>query len=199
MEKLQNLEYNLAMDARKIYPWLTSGAGVIARTESIKNIMAHLSLFFSGGDIEIGKLGGLLKYKVGHLPFNFYTDVPPTFKSWFKQRMAWFGGGFRHAIVNFYKFNWKHPLFFIYTTIFVYGLTPIRWYEMIMYWQVLPLVIAIYLCLVFTFHWKNRSWDFFLFPVYALIQVMIILPLGIYTYFRMALYSDNVGLIGLRK
>ncbi len=52
MEKLQSVEYELAMDARKIYPWLTSGACMVAKTDVIKNIMGHHSLFFSGGDIE---------------------------------------------------------------------------------------------------------------------------------------------------
>ncbi len=198
MEKLQGLEYELAMDARKIYPWLTSGAGVVARTAAIKEIMKHHSLFFSGGDIEIGKLAGMLKYNVGHLHFEFYTDVPSTFKPWFKQRMAWFGGGFRHAIINFHSYTWRHLMFYFYTTILVYGATPLRWYEFIAHIQILPLVICIYWVLVFIFHWKNRAWFFFLFPFYALLQVMIILPLGVYTYFKMALHSDNVGLIKLR-
>jgi hypothetical protein len=198
MEKLQGLEYELAMDARKIYPWLTSGAGVVARTAAIKEIMKHHSLFFSGGDIEIGKLAGMLKYKVGHLHFEFYTDVPSNFKAWFKQRMAWFGGGFRHAIINFHTYTWHHLMFYFYTTVLVYGATPLRWYELIAHIQILPLVIFIYWVLVFIFHWRKRAWFFFLFPFYALLQVMIILPLGVYTYFKMALHSDNVGLIKLR-
>ncbi len=198
MEKLQSVEYELAMDARRIYPWLTSGAGVVAKTEAIKTIMKHHSLFFSGGDIEIGKLAGLLKYKVGHLHFAFYTDVPPTFKTWFKQRMAWFGGGFRHAIINAHSYTWKHPWFYFYTTILVYGSTPLRWYEIIKFPQVLPLIIVLYWILVYLFHWKDRDWYLLLFPFYSLIQVMIILPLGILTYFRMSISSDNIGLIKLR-
>ncbi len=199
IEKLQALEYELAMDARKLYPWLTSGAGVVAKTRVIKDIMKHHSLFFSGGDIEIGKLAGLLKYKVGHLHFIFYTDAPDTFNSWFKQRMAWFGGGFRHAVINFHSYTWRHPMFYFYTTVLVYAATPLRWYEMIKHIQILPLVIVIYWVLVFMFHWKYRGWYFFLFPFYSLLQVMIILPLGVYTYFKMALNSNNVGLIGLKE
>lgn len=89
-------------------------------------------------------------------------------------------------------------MFYFYTTILVYGATPLRWYELIVNYKVLPLVIAIYWCLVFIFHWRHRAWYFFLFPFYALLQVMIILPLGVYTYFKMAFTSENVGLIGLR-
>ncbi len=199
MEKLQSVEYELAMDARKVYPWLTSGAGVVAKTSIIKTIMSHHSLFFSGGDIEIGKLAGLLHYKVGHLHFEFYTDVPSTFKAWFKQRMAWFGGGFRHAIINFHTYTWRHPWFYFYTTVLVYGATPLRWYELYKHPLILPFVIVLYLVLVFTFHWKHKAWFMFLFPFYALLQVMVLIPLGVYTYFKMAINSDNVGLIRLKE
>lgn len=199
MEKLQSLEYELAMDARKIYPWLTSGAGVVTRAKTIKQIMSHHSLFFSGGDIEIGKLANMLKCRVGHLHFEFYTDVPATFGAWFKQRVAWFGGGFRHAIVNFNKETWKHPMFFFYTTILVYGTTPLRWYEIIKHPYMLLLVILVYWILVFLFHWKKIGWFFLLFPFYALLQVMVLVPIGMFSYLRMAYVARNAGIIKLRS
>ncbi len=198
MEKLQAVEYDLAMDARKIYPWLTSGACMVAKTEVIKDIMQHHSLFFSGGDIEIGKLAGILKYKVGHVRFEFYTDVPSTFKSWFKQRMAWFGGGFRHAVVNLHRYAWRHPLFYFYTTILVYLLTPLRWYEVVKHPEALPIVIVLYWFLIFAFHWKTKKWFYFLFPFYALLQILILIPLGVLTYIRMAFSTSNIGMIRLR-
>ncbi len=198
MEKLQSVEYDLAMDARKIYPWLTSGACMVAKTAVIKDIMQHHSLFFSGGDIEIGKLAGILKYKVGHVRFEFYTDVPSTFRAWFKQRLAWFGGGFRHAIVNLHRYAWRHPLFYFYNTVLVYGLLPLRWYEVIKHPWVIPVLILLYWFLIYAFQWKTRKLFFLLFPFYALIQTLILVPLGAYVYIRMALHSSNVGLIRLR-
>ncbi len=198
MEKLQSIEYQVAMDARKIYPWLTSGAGMVARTEVIRAIMGHHSLFFSGGDIEIGKLAGMLKYNVGHLYFEFYTDVPSTFRAWFKQRMAWFGGGFRHAIVNCTQYTWRHPFFYFYTTVIVYLLTPLKWYELIMYPLALPATVILYWILIFTFHWQEKKWYYFLFPFYAIIQVLVLVPLGVFMYFNMAYRSRNVGIIKLR-
>jgi Glycosyl transferase family group 2 len=199
MEKLQSVEYQISMDSRAIYPWLTSGAAMIAKTETIRNIMNHHSLFFSGGDIEIGKLAGIMKYKVGHLYFEFLTDVPSTFNAWFKQRIAWCGGGFRHAIVNFYRYSWRFPFFFFYTTIIVYGLTPLRWYEAVRRPWVIPEVIVLYWIIIFAFHWRRWQWFYWLFPFYSLIQVMIIIPLGIYTYFRMVHNQRNIGVIKLRK
>jgi hypothetical protein len=198
MEKLQDVEYKLAMDARRIYPWLTSGAAMIAKTEVIRDIMSHHSLFFSGGDIEIGKLASILNYKVGHLTFEFYTDVPDTFKAWFKQRMAWFGGGFRHAVVNMHQFTWRRPLFFLYTTFLVYLLTPLRLYEAITHPLVIPVVIVIYWILIFAFHIRSVRWFYALFPFYSLIQIMVLVPLGFYTYLKMVAHSKNWGIIKLR-
>ena len=199
MEKLQSIEYELAMDARKIDPWLTSGACMVAKTRVIVDIMSHHSLFFSGGDIEIGKLAKMLGYKVGHIPFVFYTDVPSTFRAWFRQRMAWFGGGFRHAVVNMHTYTWRHPIFFLYMTVLVYLLLPLRWYEVIKHPLIILLVVAMYWLLIFLFHFRNFRPFYFFFPFYALIQVMILVPLGVYTYIRMAKNADNIGLIKLRN
>ncbi len=198
IEKLQSVEYELAMDARRIYPWLTSGAAMIAKTNIMKEVMGHHSLFFSGGDIEIGKLAKMVGYKVGHIAFTFYTDVPRTFRAWVRQRMIWFGGEFRHAVVNAHQYTWRHPLYFFYSTFLVYLLTPIRWYEVIEYPLVIPVVVVLYLGIIFLFHWKKAKPFYLLFPLYALFQVMILVPLGVYTYFKMAFSAENTGIIKLR-
>lgn len=197
-EKLQSIEYELAMDARKVYPWLTSGACMIAKTKVIQQIMTHHSLFFQGGDIEIGKLAKLLGFKVGHIASKFFTDVPETFDAWFRQRRAWSAGGFRHAVINAHKFSWKQPMFFAYQTIFIYGMTPIRWYEVVRHPIILFFVFFLYLFLVYIFHWKHRKWYFTLFPLYALFHVLIVIPLGIRLYFSMAYSSRNIGFIKFR-
>ncbi|HYC80041.1 MAG TPA: glycosyltransferase family 2 protein [Candidatus Binatia bacterium] len=198
MEKLQSIEYEFAMDARKVYPWLTSGASMVAKTEVIKEIMSHHSLFFSGGDIEIGKLARMLNFKVGHIDFEFFTDVPATFKAWFKQRMAWFGGGFRHAVINMHQYSWRHPLFYFYTTFLVYLLTPLRWYEVIKRPLVIPLIVLLYWGLLLLFRGRQMRWYYLLFPFYALTQIMILPICGAYTYFKMANHANNVGMIKLR-
>ncbi len=198
-EKLQSIDYELAMDARKIYPWLTSGACMIAKTKVIKEIMHHHSLFFQGGDIEIGKLAKMLGFKVGHISYKFYTDVPETFTAWFRQRRAWAAGGFRHAIVNMHQFSWKQPMFFLYSTVFVWGLTPLRWYEVVNYPSILLAIILLYLVFVLVFHWRERKWYYLLFPMYALFHVLFVLPLGVILYFRMAHTAKNMGFIKFRK
>jgi hypothetical protein len=64
------------MRSRLIYPWLTSGAGMVGKRDVLVSIMNNHSLFFNGGDIEIGKLDDMMGYKVGYIPMVFYTDVP---------------------------------------------------------------------------------------------------------------------------
>lgn len=198
-EKLQSVEYELSMDARRVYPWLTSGAAMVARTSVIKHIMRHHSLFFQGGDIEIGKLAMLLGYRVGHLHTVFFTDVPETFKAWAKQRVAWAGGGFRHSIINLHRFSWRFPFFFFYNTIIVYALIPVRMYETVMHPIVLLYVYAIYTLLIALFHWKRWKPYYLLFPAYALFQILILIPLGVLKYFQMALHARNVGHIKVKK
>jgi cellulose synthase/poly-beta-1,6-N-acetylglucosamine synthase-like glycosyltransferase len=199
IEKLQSVEYELSMDARRVYPWLTSGAATLAKTIFIKEIMKHHSLYFQGGDIEIGRLALILGYKMGHLSFTFYTEVPSTFKAWWKQRQAWFGGGFRHAVINIHVHNFRQPLFFFYNTVLVFLAFPLRWYEAITHPLVLPMVTLIYWFLIFTFHWKKKKWFYFYFPLYALVQIMVLVPIGVFTYFRMAFQSENIGLIKIKK
>ena len=45
--------------------------------------------------METGLIAVARGYKVGHIPFEVLTAVPPTFKGWFRQRLAWAGGEFR--------------------------------------------------------------------------------------------------------
>lgn len=198
-EKLQSIEYELAMDARRIYPWLTSGAAMVAKTSVIKHIMKHHSLFFQGGDIEIGKLAMLLGHRVGHLHTIFYTDVPETLKAWAKQRIAWAGGGFRHSIINMHRFGWRHPFFFFYNTIIVYALIPVRWYETILHPLVLVYIYILYLVLIAIFHFKHWRPYYLLFPAYALFQIMFLIPLGVLKYFQMAYRARNIGHIKIKK
>jgi Glycosyl transferase family group 2 len=198
MERLQGLEYRMAMDARRVYPWLTSGACMAAKTYCLKRVMLNHSLFFSGGDIEVGKLARILRFKVGHIPFVLYTDVPSTFRGWFGQRTAWFSGGFRHAIVNALSYAWRHPIYFAYTTLIVYAFTPLRLFEMIKHPWMLPVVILIYWALLALLTGRRWQWVYLLFPLYAMCQVMVLVPLGAARYAYIAWRSRNPGVIKLR-
>jgi len=198
VEQMQHIEYQIAMDARKLYPWLTSGACMIAKTSVLHQALSHHSHFFQGGDIEIGKLARILGYKVGHIDTTFLTVVPSTFRAWFGQRVAWSSGDFRHAIVNIHMYSWRHPLFFLYFTVVVYGLMPVRIWLTITDPLILPWIIAIYWVLLFVMQARYRARNFLVFPFYAMVQCLIITPLGILYYLQTVYRHRNVGIIRLR-
>lgn len=194
MEHLQGVEYDIAMQARLLYPWLTSGAGMVAKRDVMIAIMKNHSLFFNGGDVEIGKLSSMMGYKVGHIPMVFYTDVPSTFMGWVRQRFSWMCGMFRHSIVNL-DHNLKHPFHFIYFTFIIYFLMPFKIMEMLSRPHLIPIILAIYVVITYFANWKVRSKWMLLFPFYALFQVLFLVWCGIYRYIRTVQRSKNVGKI----
>lgn len=197
MEHLQGVEYDIAMQARLLYPWLTSGAGMVAKREVMISIMKNHSLFFNGGDVEIGKLADMMGYKVGHIPMVFYTDIPSTFQKWAKQRYSWMCGMFRHSIINI-DHNLKHPFHFIYFSFIIYFLLPFKLIEMYSHPEVIPLLLSIYVLITYFANWKVRSKWMLLFPFYALFQVLVLVWCGIYRYVRTVMRSGNVGKIKMR-
>lgn len=194
MEHLQGIEYDIAMRARLIYPWLTSGAGMVARSSVMSAIMDNHSLFFNGGDIEIGKLADMMGYKVGHIPMVFYTDIPPTFKRWVNQRKSWMCGKFRHSIINI-EHNLKYPFHFIYFSFIIYILYPFKIVELITRPHLIPIILLVYVIATYVANWKVRSRWMLIFPLYALFQVMIILWMGIYRYATTVRKTGNFGKI----
>jgi hypothetical protein len=198
IEQLQGVEYDIAMRARLIYPWLTSGAGMVARKEVMNAVMENHSLFFNGGDIEIGKLAHLMGYKVGHIPMVFYTDIPSSFRKWVNQRRSWTCGMFRHAMVNI-DLNLWHPFHFLYYSIVIYCLYPIKVLEILSHLYLLPLVILLYVTATFVANWKVRSRWMLIFPAYALFQTLVVVWLGFYRYVNTAHKTGNFGKIRVRN
>lgn len=196
-ECLQGVEYDIAMQARLIYPWLTSGAGMVALREVMISIMKNHSLFFNGGDVEIGRLADMMGYKVGHIPMVFYTDVPVTFSAWVKQRFSWMCGMFRHSIINL-DHNLKHPFHFVYYTFIIYFLIPFKILDMVSRPAMFPVILGIYMLITYFANWKVRSKWMVFFPLYALFQVLVIIWFGAFRYFKTVLISGNVGKIKMR-
>ncbi|OGC50421.1 hypothetical protein A2716_04410 [candidate division WWE3 bacterium RIFCSPHIGHO2_01_FULL_40_23] len=197
IEKLQGVEYDIAMQARLIYPWLTSGAGMVAKRSIMVSTMKNHSLFFDGGDIEIGELSDMMGYKVGHIPMIFYTEVPHTVSAWIKQRFSWMCGMFRHSIVNI-EHNLKHPFHFIYYSFIIYFLLPSKIIEIFRHWYLLPFIILLYTVITYITNWKVRSRWMLLFPFYALFQVLVLVWFGVYRYIQTIFRSKNIGRIKMK-
>ncbi len=196
IEQLQAFEYRLAMDNRRMDPWLTSGACNLAKAGVIKHVFSKHSNFFAGGDIEIGKLAQVMGYKVKHINFTFYTAAPDTFKAWYNQRLIWFAGGFRHHVANMGSFGWHHFFMLFYNSLLLYMLFPLRWLELINF--PLTLVAAIFLSWIYTAILAyNRGWKavYLLLPFYAFIQSMFILPLAVGRYVKLSWIQRSFGLL----
>jgi hypothetical protein len=196
--KFQAHEYRMAMRMRRVMPYLCSGALQISRASAHREIMERHSLFFQGNDAEMGLLGDALGFRVGFLPFEVMTAVPDRFLPWWRQHLAWSGGEFRLFIVNF-KLIRNHPLFILYGSVIVIGLWPLRVQQGRHPGLSILSVFLIYVIAVACVNWKQRDWVLLVYPLYGLFNNMILVPLGVFSYLRMAHAGKNYGVIHSRR
>jgi cellulose synthase/poly-beta-1,6-N-acetylglucosamine synthase-like glycosyltransferase len=192
--RLQAHEYRMAMRLRLVLPWLVSGACHAARTVAHREVMSRHSLFFQGNDVETGVLADALGYRVGHIPFEVPTAVPERWSAWLRQRLAWAGGEFRLFIVNLHLAR-KHPLFWCYGAIIVIVGTPFRWLCVAHPGMVLAIIAILYVFVGLYLHWEHRDKWLMAMPLYAAFSSLILTPLGVIWYVRMAMADRNAGLI----
>ena len=196
LEVLQAYEYKAAMDNRRMDPWLTSGACSVGKAGVYRHVFTNHSDFFAGGDIEIGKLASTMGYHLAHIDFTFYTEVPSTLRDWFNQRIIWMAGGVRHHIVNIANFSWHHFFIFIYNSLLVYLLLPLRWVELVH--SPLPFILLTLVSWAYIFIATiGRGWrkEYLLLPAYAFVQSMIILPIALGRYCKYAWQQRSLGIL----
>jgi len=198
MEKLQNIEYRIAMLGRQNRPWITSGACIVSKTHIMKDILENHSGFRDGGDIEIGLLAKRKKFKVIHLEYDVYTEVPSTFREWFSQRYKWMGGNFRHVVVNIFS-GGRDSIYLFYFFILLWTHILVRYYLLFEYPGIFFLIMGIYAPLTYIGNIKIRKHLhtplLFIFPVYAIFQIMVLSIFGIFSYFYVAIKQRNFGFI----
>jgi hypothetical protein len=197
LTQLQAHEYRLSMAMRRIAPWMISGACHAARTEALRDVMGRHSLFFQGNDVETGLIAEKLGFRVGHVPFAVPTAVPATLRSWFRQRLAWSGGEFRLFIINA-KIIRAHPVLWTYGALVVIIGVPLRWESLLWTAWVIPFVLAAYVAVMTYLNWQHRNGWLLALPIYAAVTGLILTPLGLYSYVRMAAQSRNLGIISAR-
>ena len=197
--KLQAHEYRIAMRLRRIMPWLVSGGCHIARADVHKDLMNSHSLFFQGNDVELGVIAAARGYRVGHILFEVPTEVPDTWKAWWRQRRAWAAGEFRLMIVNV-RHSWRHPFLFFYGAVIVFALLPVRYFFAIEHpsWALLS-TLTLYYLLLAALNWKHRDGALLLYPLYSAFYALVLVPFGCFAYFQMALKHRNAGIILSRK
>jgi cellulose synthase/poly-beta-1,6-N-acetylglucosamine synthase-like glycosyltransferase len=180
IEKLQAVEYDMSMLGRHNRAWMTSGACMIAKTSSLRDILAAHSFWFPGEDLETGVIATHYRLSVRHLDMRFYTDAPPTFRTWFRQRRMWWSGSFRMAFINPEQ-TLRFPLTFIYTVCVVWLMWIAKWHElrdMRHVAAILPFIVLMYTGVCFLSNWSVRNRWMVVYPYYALFQVLVLPPLG---------------------
>lgn len=196
LTRCQQLEYQLSMQIRIIAPWMVSGACHVARTPVLREVMMHHSLFFQGNDVETGLLAEELGYRVGHIPFPIFTDVPARLRPWVRQRLAWAGGQFRLFIINF-RFIRRHPFFWFYGSLLAFAGAAFRWQAFERPGYQLITAGAAYTVLVLYLYIRGEGprWQVLLMPAYLFVTSLVLAPLGAVCYARMVLADGNWGII----
>jgi hypothetical protein len=194
--KLQALEYRMAMLSRHYRPWLTSGACFIGKTDSLRLIFGHHSLWTPGEDIETGRAAQALGLRIRHADFVVSTEVPETWGALFKQRRLWWAGAFRHWFVNADRNLLHLPVLTAYLLLAVFASVYLKWWGMLD-WRALPtelpLVLAVYAFVTFVSNIQVRSWWMVVFPIYALAQSAVMPLLGAAYYVVLAARARTVG------
>jgi cellulose synthase/poly-beta-1,6-N-acetylglucosamine synthase-like glycosyltransferase len=175
-ERLQAVEYQMAMRTRHFRPWMTSGACIIATTRAYKAALDLHSLNFGtcGGDIETGRAAHHLRMRIRHIDFVVYTKAPDTWPSLYRQRVIWWAAGFRSTIVNLDK-ALRLPLFLAYFGICVWLTFAWKWdlARSAQSLALLPVLIVCYTAICLITNWPVRSRWMILFPYYSLLQVLL--------------------------
>lgn len=194
--KLQALEYRMAMLCRHFRPWLTSGACFLARTESLREIMARHSNWTPGEDIETGRTALALRMRIRHLDMVVYTDAPDSWRALVRQRQLWWAGTFRHWWINVDRNLIHLPVMTIYSAIAIWATWYSKWWTMLspaVFFSSLPLVYVAYLFVTATSNLQVLSPWMIVFPFYALAQVIVMPPLGALKYIELARRRGRVG------
>jgi hypothetical protein len=197
--KLQALEYRMAMLGRHFRPWLTSGACFLARTDSLRTIFDHHSLWTPGEDIETGRTALALRMRIRHLDIVVETDAPDTWLALARQRRLWWAGTFRHQWINVDRNLLHLPVLTSYYLIVVWVSLYFKWWTMIdprNLIATLPLVIVAYVIVTGISNLQVLTPWMLVFPFYSLVQVLIMPPVGALYYFVLAKRRRRLGRYG---
>src|SRR4029453_18206409 len=131
-----------------------------------------------------------------HADFVVTTEVPDSWHALFKQRRLWWAGSFRHMIVNADRNLLHLPIMTGYTLLAVFASVYFKWWSLLdvqLLVRELPLVLGTYIVVTFLTNVQVRSWWMLVFPLYALVQGMVMPLLGAYHYFRLARRQGRPG------
>jgi hypothetical protein len=199
VERIQAVEYRMAMLSRRYRPWLTSGACFAGTTEAVGKVLSSHSLWFPGEDLETGRIALAMKLKVRHLDLRVETEAPDSWTGLLQQRRSWWAGSFRHSVINADK-NMRHtPVWTIYYLgLVMFGLFmktnhmihPTSGYSLV---RSMLLLFLFYALITTIANWQARTPLMLCYPPYALLQVMAMASLGGFWWAKKALQQNHLG------
>lgn len=198
--RIQGLEYDMAMLSRHYRPWLASGACFVARTTALHAILRMHTMSYLGEDVETGRIAQALRMRVRHLDLRVETDAPASWAALFRQRRIWWAGNFRHAILNFDR-NLAHtPWWAIYYIGLVWVGVYFKTASIAVMWQhpgqvvlVLPLLLGVYALVTLVSNLQVRSPLMAAYPLYALVQSILMPVIGLFWYLWLLRTSKKPG------
>jgi cellulose synthase/poly-beta-1,6-N-acetylglucosamine synthase-like glycosyltransferase len=134
--------------------------------------------------------------KIRHLDIVVETDAPATWRGLFLQRRLWWAGSFRHWWVNFDRNAVHLPLMTIYSLTAIWASLYSKWWTLIDWHsltQTLPLVIAAYVMTTVISNLQVASPWMLVLPVYSILQVVLMPPIGALCYVTLARRRGYLG------
>jgi cellulose synthase/poly-beta-1,6-N-acetylglucosamine synthase-like glycosyltransferase len=194
----------MAMLARHFRPWLTSGACFLARTDSLRAILDRHSLWTPGEDIETGRIALALKMRIRHLDVVVETDAPDSWRALARQRRLWWAGTFRHCWINVDRNLLHVPVMTLYSIAVIWASLYFKIWALIDLHQmphVFPLVLISYIVVTALSNLQVLSPWMLVFPLYSMLQVLVMPPVGAVYYFVLARRRGRLGryMFGYRR
>ena len=207
--RFQALEYDMAMLARHYRPWLISGAGVVARTGMLREILRRHSMSPLGEDIEMGRIAFAGRLRIRHLDIVIETDAPDSWRALFHQRRLWWAGNFRHSFINFDRNAIQLPWWSLYNVsilwmtihFHVWSYAASVLHPSMTFLALVVLLLGAAAATTLFSNWQVRTPLMIVFPLYAIVQSTLIFSVGALWYLRLVVGSGSFGRyrFGLRR
>jgi hypothetical protein len=195
-EHLQATEYAMSMQARHFRPWMTSGACIMGRTTALRKTLSMHTHWGTGEDVEQGIIAKHYRMRVVHIGYKAYTDAPSTFRALFRQRRLWWAGSARHTIMNFDQMLW-FPAYACYNLLLVYAGFALRGHFLtatpLEFAVAVPVMLTVYVAITSIANYQVWSKWFFVFPVYSLLQAVVMPGIGVIEFVRIAVEHRSSG------
>jgi Glycosyl transferase family group 2 len=198
VERMQALEYRMAMLSRRFRPWLSSGACFVGETARLAELLDQHTCWFPGEDLETGRIALARRLRVRHLDLRVATAAASGWRALLRQRRSWWAGGFRHAVVCADKNLCHTPIWTLYygglvcagIVFKVAHVMPVTWLSLGLWFLALN---ALYVIVTVCANWQVRSWWMLLYPPYALVQTVGMPTAGAFWFAAFAVQQRSLG------